>query len=267
MEGRVNAALLTFFAATLTIACSHEKQATAPAVRNRDSLPIMSTTGVSKLISDSGVIRYKIIAETWDVYDRTKPQKQVFLNGIFMEKYNEHFKVEMSLTADTAYWYDQNLWELRGRIEIRKSDGLVFKTDELFWDMGKHLVYSHKYVNLQTVKQSLRGVGFRSDEELTNYEVLNSAGSFPMPEGNKQPEDTAASRNPSQGGVTPATPEMLRPAPSPSAKNSPADKVTATVPATTRTTGQSNSGKTTTVIKPVTGFKAQKRKILIPGRK
>ena len=47
------------------------------------------------------------------------------MNGIFMEKFDEHFKVAMFLTADTAYWYDQNLWELRGRVEIRKENGTV----------------------------------------------------------------------------------------------------------------------------------------------
>ena len=60
----------------LLVACGDEERPTAPAIRNRDSLPIMSTTGVSKLISDSGIIKYKIVAETWDVYDKTKPQRQ-----------------------------------------------------------------------------------------------------------------------------------------------------------------------------------------------
>ncbi len=186
VESRIKAALFTVGAAILSMACSHDKKPTGPALRNRDKLPIMSTTGVSKLISDSGVIRYKLIAEDWKVYDRTKPQKQTFINGIFMEKFDERFKVAMYLTADTAYWYDQNLWELRGRVEIRKENGTVFNTNELFWDMGKHIVYSSKHVHIVTPQQELQGVGFRSDEELTNYEITNSAGSFPMPDDRKQ---------------------------------------------------------------------------------
>lgn len=186
VESRIKAALLIVGTAALTMACSQDEKPTAPALHNRDKLPIMTTTGVSKLISDSGVIRYKLIAEDWKVYDRTKPQKQTFMNGIFMEKFDEHFKVAMFLTADTAYWYDQNLWELRGRVEIRKENGTVFNTNELFWDMGKHIVYSSKFVHIVTPQQELKGVGFRSDEELTNYEITNSAGSFPVPEEKKQ---------------------------------------------------------------------------------
>lgn len=216
----------------LLVACGDEERPTAPAIRNRDSLPIMSTTGVSKLISDSGIIKYKIVAETWDVYDKTKPQRQVFINGIFMEKFDPHYKVEMYLSADTAYWFDQNLWELRGNIEIRKADGLIFKTSELFWDMSRHQVYSHKYVDLKTATQELRGVGFRSDEELSNYEVLNSAGSFPMPDATKQNGDTSTAepQRPDAGGVTPPAPTPQRPAMSPANRGT-VPAVKSTIPA------------------------------------
>ena len=74
-------------------------------------------------------------------------------------------------------------------MEIRKKNGTIFNTEELFWDMGKHIVYSHKYMHIQTPKEELQGVGFRSDEELTDYEFFNSAGSFPVPE-EKESEDS-----------------------------------------------------------------------------
>lgn len=211
VESRIGTAVAAVLALALSAACGHEEKPTAPALPQRDKLPIMSTTGVSKLISDSGVIRYKLIAESWEVYDRTKPQKQTFMNGIFMEKFDEHFKVAMYLTADTAYWYDQNLWELRGRVEIRKENGTVFTTNEVFWDMGKHLVYSKKYVHLVTPTQDLRGVGFRSDEELTDYEVFKSAGSFPLPDEKKQ-EDSVKREPDIPGGSQLAPTQPSQPA-------------------------------------------------------
>ena len=56
--------------------CTSDAPPTAAAVRQRDSLPVMTTWGVSKLISDSGVVRYKLIAERWDIYDLTNPPRQ-----------------------------------------------------------------------------------------------------------------------------------------------------------------------------------------------
>ena len=53
--------LLGLFALSLSFsACDNGGPPNGSAVRNRDSLPMMVTYGVSKLISDSGVVRYKI---------------------------------------------------------------------------------------------------------------------------------------------------------------------------------------------------------------
>lgn len=152
----------------------------APAVRNRENVAVMSTYGVSKLISDSGIIRYKIIAEQWDVYDQAKPPKQSFSKGIFLEKFDEKFHVELHITADTAYCYNQNLWELRGRVFIRNVQGTTFSTEELFWDMGQHSMYSHKFVHIITPERELQGYRFKSNEQMTDYEIYDSKGILPV---------------------------------------------------------------------------------------
>ena len=101
--------------------CTSDAPPTAAAVRQRDSLPVMTTWGVSKLISDSGVVRYKLIAERWDIYDLTNPPRQEFPHGIFLEQYDDKFNVSLHLTADTAYCYNQTLWKLRGRVFARNA--------------------------------------------------------------------------------------------------------------------------------------------------
>lgn len=170
-------------AACLVAACSDDRPPTARAITLRDSLPVMTTEGVSKLISDSGVIRYRVVAEEWKVYDKTNPPKQTFMKGIFMERLDATFQVDLTLTADTAYWFNQRLWELRGRVRIRRADGLRFNTNELFWDMDRHEVYSHQYMRITTATQQLTGgYGFRSDETLTNYEFDDASGYFPKPQ-------------------------------------------------------------------------------------
>ena len=165
----------------LFYACSNDAPPMASAIRNRQSQAVMSTYGVSKLISDSGVIRYKIIAEQWDVYDQSTPPKQSFPKGLFLEKFDEKFHVELFITADTAYCYDQNLWELRGRVFIRNTNGVSFSTEELFWDMGKHEMYSNMFTHIVTPERELQGFSFKSNEQMTKYEVYNNKGSFVVP--------------------------------------------------------------------------------------
>ena len=52
-----------FIAVYALISCSEEHEHMAPAIRDRDSVPVMTTYGVNTLISDSGVIKYRIITE------------------------------------------------------------------------------------------------------------------------------------------------------------------------------------------------------------
>lgn len=56
--------------------CSQEKQPTRHFDDIRDSIPIMLSKGVSAVISDSGYMRYKLITEEWNYYDKTLPKRQ-----------------------------------------------------------------------------------------------------------------------------------------------------------------------------------------------
>ncbi len=161
------------------VACSETVSHTAPAINERDSASMMVSYGVNTLISDSGVIKYRIVTERWDVNTVKNPPRWTFEKGIFMEQFDPQFHIEGYIQADTAWYYDQQkLWELRGRVYIRNVNGLVFRSEELFWDGIKHEFYSHKFSRVVTPERTMEGTFFRSDEHMTHYEVTNSVGSF-----------------------------------------------------------------------------------------
>ena len=173
--------VLPFYLFTFLLlnACEEQKTHTAPAIRERDSASMMTSYGVNTLISDSGVIKYKIVTERWDVNTVRHPSRWTFEKGIFLEQFDEKFHVEAYINADTAWYYDQQkLWVLRGRVHIRNVNGLVFDSEELFWDGFKHEFYSHKFSKVVTPERTLQGTYFRSDERMAHYQVTNSVGSF-----------------------------------------------------------------------------------------
>ena len=183
----------------LISSCSDSKDNTAPAVNENDSLPFMQAKGISNLISDSGIIRYKIIAENWDIYNTTNPPKWTFLKGILLEKFDTTFHVEWFVQADTAYCYNQKLWELRGRVVVRNVEGTVFKTEELFWDMSTHKVYSNMYVRIITPEREVEGTRFQSNEQMTQYTFYNSKGSLPFDDAaSSSPQDSAMREGPAK---------------------------------------------------------------------
>ena len=164
---------------SLFLSCSKANEHTAPAIHDRDSVSMMVSYGVNTLVSDSGVIKYRIVSECWDVNTVRDPSRWTFLKGIFVEQFDENFHVQLYVQADTAWYYDKKkLWELRGRVSVRNVEGLIFRSEELFWDGMVHELYSYKPSIVTTPERVLSGTYFRSDERMTRYTISNSEGSF-----------------------------------------------------------------------------------------
>ena len=212
MESRLSP-LLLLWVFVLLASCEQSREHTAPAIHDRDSVSMMTTYGVNTLISDSGVIKYRIVTERWDVNTIKSPTRWTFERGIFLEQFDEKFHIEGYIFADTAWYYDQiKLWELRGRVHIRNANGLVFRSEELFWDGLKHEFYSHKFSRVVTPERELEGTYFRSDEHMRHYEVTNSVGSFQSEDLESEQEEPAKDKNAvdTTKRETPVRPAALR---------------------------------------------------------
>lgn len=198
------------FMALLCIAsCSKEKEHVAPAIHDRDSASMMISYGVNTLISDSGIMKYRIVAEEWEVNTVRTPSRWIFLKGIFMQQFDEKFHIEAYVQADTAYYFDQRrIWELRGNVRIRTTEGLRFASEELFWDQQRREFYSNMFSKVITPERTMQGTYFKSDERMTRYIVTNSKGSFESADFEKNEEkqqtDTTMVAPPKRQPTTPS---------------------------------------------------------------
>ena len=205
MEGRI---IIAVAAAAAILSCTEPVEHTAPAIHDRDSVSVMTSYGVNTLISDSGVIKYKVVTERWDVNTVREPSCWTFEKGVFFEQFDQQFHVEAYVQADTAWYYDQKkLWHLRGRVRIRNVNGLLYESQELWWDGLKHELYSNVFSKVTTPERTLQGTYFLSDERMTHYTVSNSKGSFTTEDIEKKEEPQSA-----PGDTVQQQPEpMLRP--------------------------------------------------------
>lgn len=161
------------------VACQEQVEHTAPAILARDSVAMMTSYGVNTLISDSGVMKYRIVTERWEVNTSKNPSQWIFEKGILLEQFDEKFHVNSYIQSDTAYYYDQQkIWKLYGRVRILTKDGLKFISEQLTWDQNKHELSSNVFSKLVTPERTLQGSYFWSDEKMTRYFVSNSKGSF-----------------------------------------------------------------------------------------
>ena len=170
-----------------------------------DKMPTMSTRNISTLISDSGVVQYKIVAPLWKVYDQVDTPYWIFPQGLYLQKYDPYFHVIATVAADSAkYFSEMKLWKLMGHVEMTKVPKDLFLSERLFWDQRRGEIYSDTFMHIETTTHVLEGIGFTSNENLTAYRILQPQGIFPV---NKS--DFGGSAAP---GAESGPPDMSKPA-------------------------------------------------------
>ena len=201
---------LSTFLLPLLTSCEQAQEHMAPAINDRDSASAMISYGVNTLISDSGVIKYRIVTERWDVNTVRQPTRWYFEKGLFFEQFDEKFHVQAYIQADTAWYFDQKkLWHLRGRVRIRNVNGLIYTSEELFWDGNRHELYSNVFSRLVTPEREIEGTYFLSDERMAHYTVSNSKGSFEQSDMTGEDDKTEETTSPADS--TSAPEPILRP--------------------------------------------------------
>ena len=169
--------LVLLTASYAMVSCSEEREHTAPAIHDRDSVPVMTTYGVNTLISDSGVIKYRIVTERWEINENRRPSRWTFNKGILLTQFDLKKHVVGYIQCDSAVYFDKDRrWELRGRVRILTAQGLTFYSNELYWDERNHEMWSYTYSHLKTPDKELQGNWFHSDEQMTNYEIRQTKG-------------------------------------------------------------------------------------------
>ena len=159
--------------------CSGKKKELGVAITERDSMAVMDTRGVTTLVSDSGVTRYRINTEEWLVFDRKNPPYWAFEKGVYLEKFDSIFQVEASIKADTAYFFNkEELWKLMGNVHIQNLKGEQFDTELLYWDQRTQRIYSDEFIRIEQPDRIITGHGFESNQQMTVYTIRKPEGIF-----------------------------------------------------------------------------------------
>ncbi|MCM1348255.1 MAG: LPS export ABC transporter periplasmic protein LptC [Firmicutes bacterium] len=196
--------------ASVMWACAEKEQELMKGNFDPEKFATMTTTNVSTLISDSGVVRYKIVSPLWLVFDQASEPHWDFPKGVHLEKYNDLFRVEAEVKCDSAkYFKNHQLWRLDGYVEITNIAGEKFLTPQLYWDQRHQKLYSDSFIHIERQGRIIEGYGFTSNERLTQYEVKKVMGMFPATDfkvgAGAQQTDSASGARPAPLPATPPT--------------------------------------------------------------
>lgn len=176
----------------IALSCKQKEESLVDVKFDPETMPSMVTDSVVTLISDSGITRYKLIADKWQIFDKAKDPFWFFPNGIYLEQFDEDYDVESTIYADTAWNFtDKKLWRLKGNVEVTNIDGDEFRSDELFWDQADARVYSDEYIEIKKGELELKGYGFNSNQQMTKYTIFRPHdGKLPIEENETVPSET-----------------------------------------------------------------------------
>jgi hypothetical protein len=136
-------------------------------------MPTMITYQTNMLISDSGITRFRMVADVWKVFDRASEPHWFFPEGIYLEQFDTLFHIEATVLADTAWNFStQELWRLVGNVQIENREGTRFTTEEMFWNQAEQRFFGNKFIEIIEADGSeFRGQGFEANQDLTEHRI------------------------------------------------------------------------------------------------
>lgn len=166
----------------ISIGCKRrEVRLQANAITDRKTVAVLDASDVNTIISDSGIVRYRIKAAQWKVFDKADTPYWEFPKGIYLEKFNTDLEADATIEADYAYYNEPaQRWMLSGHVKALNLEGETFETPVLFWDQKSQSVYSDSSIVITRESSIIQGIGFRSNQSMTQYTILRPTGVFPI---------------------------------------------------------------------------------------
>lgn len=163
--------------------CGSDKKELIDVSVDYETTPTMKTTQISTVISDSGVVRYKITAPLWLVFDEAKEPRWNFSQGLHLDKFDNTLNQDATFDSDSATYLSQRkLWRFDGTVYAQNVAGDRFFTNQLFWDQRDKKVYTDSFIHIEKSDRIIEGYGFVSNENMTEYHVNKVSGIFPINE-------------------------------------------------------------------------------------
>lgn len=155
------------------VSCQEKDENLVPFSYDPEQVPTMITDSVITLISDSGITRYKLVADEWWVFEKAADPYWYFPKGIYLERFTPDFSIEATVKADTAWYYSKkDLWRLKKNVHVENMKGEIFDSEELYWDQKNEKVYSESYIVIKQGVTEIRGYGFESNQSMTDYRIF-----------------------------------------------------------------------------------------------
>lgn len=136
--------------------------------------PDQIVNNVHSLYSDTGVVRFEIVATRMESYSMPE-KKTVFKDGFQVNFYKSKDSIESTLTADYAEMIESTSSILaRSNVIFTNFDKKqTLKTEELFWDQVAKRIRTDKAFDVTGPNNHVIGYGLDANEIFSEYNTHN----------------------------------------------------------------------------------------------
>lgn len=165
--------------ATLLLSCTNDIKEVRDYLADKN-LPIGKAENINLVYKDSGAVTTKMRSPVlYDFSNRETHPYSEFPKGIHIAKVTKNGD-STTIQGNYSISYSKTeMAEIRGEvIVVNYERKYSLYTSQLFWDQKEHYFLTEKKFTLITPTDTLYGVGFESNEDLTNWHVKNNSGTL-----------------------------------------------------------------------------------------
>ncbi len=139
-----------------------------------DETPDRIMTDFHSYYSDSGIVRYEIIASKMQDFSNGNP-KTIFDNGLTVKYYGNNSDLISTLSAEYAELKPmENIIIARNNVIFTNHEKeQTLRTEELFWDQRLKKIRTTKRFYVDSPNTKAEGTGLIADETFSNYTMTN----------------------------------------------------------------------------------------------
>ncbi|GAF05361.1 LPS export ABC transporter periplasmic protein LptC [Saccharicrinis fermentans] len=166
-----------------SLSCTSNKPEEIKALEANQDMPSLEIVDFETFISDSGRIKYHITTPQLLNYDNAEEPYKEYPKGGHIMTYDSLNVITSQIKCKYAIFHDKpQLWDLRNNVEAVNDEGVVFNTEQLFWDQKKQQIYTEKFIKITTEDEIITGYGLTATENLKKYTLKKMSGTIGLDE-------------------------------------------------------------------------------------
>ena len=173
-------AALLFSAAILLWGCGSDNTPLIPQI-DRTEWPSVKAENIQTIVSDSGIVKFKVNAPLYEVFDKVKEPYWDFKKGLKLQRYDAQNQVDSEIECNYARYFEETkLWQLEDKVVATNINNETFETELLFWDQKAEKLYTDKMVRITKKDEQIICYGFESNQNFTIYTFEKVQAILPM---------------------------------------------------------------------------------------